>query len=259
MRREEEAVRKYLNGPMEQKRFSGIVSDWDDYLRLFAASRGEGAVGEASVCYLWSKTAAAAIAAHLPHARIIIILRHPAERAFSQYLHNVSDGVVSHSFRNHIDAILRQTDHGLGVLNPFLELGLYANQVKRYLDLFPAEQVGIWLYEETRNRPTEFLAEVLRFLWVDPSFALNTSTKHLQPQIPRMTGISQTMRRNGTWAKLKSLTPAPLRPLVRSVAYRKNGSVGMSPRDRSFLVDYYRQDIGNLGTVLNRDLSSWLH
>jgi hypothetical protein len=259
MHTEEQAVRRYVSGSMQHKRFSGIVRDWDDYLRLFAASHHEGAIGEASVCYLWSKTAASAIAAHLPHARIIIILRDPAERAFSQYLHNLSDGAVKHSFHEHIAAALRNPANGFSVLNPFLEFGLYAAQVKRYLDIFPAEQIGIWLYEETKSRHQEFLAEVLRFLWVDPGFALNTSTRHLEPQIPRLTGISQTMRRNGTWAKLKSLTPAPLRPLVRNVAYRKKASVGMSPRDRRFLVDYYKHDIHKLADLLGRDLSTWLH
>lgn len=258
MVREEEAVRRYLDGPMEHKRFSGIVRDWDGYLRLFASARDQAAIGEASVCYLWSKTAAAAIASQLPRARIIIILRDPADRAFSQYLHNLSDGVVSDSFRNHIDASLRHAGSGFGVLNPLLEFGLYADQVQRYLDAFPSEQIGIWLYEETKQRPSEFLSDVLRFLCVDTGFALDTSTKHLEPQVPRMTGISQVLRRNGVWAQLKHLTPAPLRPLVRGVAYRKNGSVKMAARDRSFLIDYYKEDICKLANLLGRDLGSWL-
>jgi hypothetical protein len=255
-RRDEEAVRNYLNGPMDQKRFSGIVRNYDDYLRLFAAARDQKAIGEASVCYLWSKTAATGIASRLPHSRIIIVLRDPSDRAFSQYLHNVSDGVVSTSFRNHINASLHRTGNAFGVLHPMLEFGLYADQVQRYLDAFPREQVGIWIYEDTR-RP-EFLSEVLSFLQVDPTFTLDTSTRHLEPQVPRLTGISQTLRRKGLWTKFKGMTPPTLKPFLRNLAYRKTGSAKMSPQDRAFLIYYYEEDILKLSKLLNRDLSTWL-
>ncbi len=255
--RDEEAVRRYLNGPLDQKRFSGIVRSWEDYLRLFAPARGQHAIGEASVCYLWSRTAPTAIAARLPHARIIIVLRDPSDRAFSQYLHNISDGVLSSSFRSHIDSCLHRTSNAFGVRHPMLEFGLYAAQVQRYLDTFPREQIAVWLYKDT-HRP-QFLPEVLRFLQVDPTFTIDNSTRHLQPQLPRFTGISQTLRRSGAWATIKKLTPAPLKPFVRNLAYRKPGSVKMSAEDRTFLIDYYKNDIQNLAKILNRDLSAWLH
>src|SRR6185436_14847515 len=47
-------LREFLSGPMREKRFGGIVAGWEDYLRLFANAGAESAVGEASVCYLWS-------------------------------------------------------------------------------------------------------------------------------------------------------------------------------------------------------------
>ena len=74
-------------GGSVQSRFQGFVAEWEGYLRLFARVTNETAIGEASVFYLWSKTAAQGIAERVPHARILLILRDPAERAFSQYLH----------------------------------------------------------------------------------------------------------------------------------------------------------------------------
>ena len=69
----------------------GIVTRWEDYLKLFEGVRDEHAVGEASVFYLWSKTAAREIAAVNADAKFLLILRQPAERAFSQYVRNLSD------------------------------------------------------------------------------------------------------------------------------------------------------------------------
>ena len=54
-------LRTYLDGPMTGGDPGGIVANWEDYLRLFKNADGETAVGEASVCYLWSPTAASNI------------------------------------------------------------------------------------------------------------------------------------------------------------------------------------------------------
>jgi hypothetical protein len=137
VRQLEEDVRRYLDGPMDKKLLGGIVRAWPDYLRLFSGADSQHAVGEASVNYLWSRSAPAAIAARVPHARIIIVLRAPAERAFSQYLHCVTGGIVTQSFREYVRASLRYQGEKLGVYKPFLEMGFYAEQVQRYLDLFP--------------------------------------------------------------------------------------------------------------------------
>ena len=81
-----DALRRYLDGPMERKRDHGLVLDWDDYLTLFKNVRDETAIGEASVAYLASLTAAPAIRARTPEARIVMILRNPVDRLFSRFL-----------------------------------------------------------------------------------------------------------------------------------------------------------------------------
>src|SRR5689334_5600329 len=84
------------------KPFGWLVSEWDDYLNLFDKVEGHTAVGEASAAYLWSATAARNIFSRRPDARIVMILRNPVERAFSQYLHQLSVGLIHCSFREHI-------------------------------------------------------------------------------------------------------------------------------------------------------------
>src|SRR3954447_2840371 len=63
---------EFLAGPMSHKRFAGIVTDWEDYVRLFANAGKEPALGEASVCYLWSPTAPEHIASRVPNAKILV-------------------------------------------------------------------------------------------------------------------------------------------------------------------------------------------
>jgi hypothetical protein len=62
------------------------------------------------------------------------VVYNPAERAFSHYLHQLAVGLTRSTFREHIDECLRYRDGHLSIWYPFLEIGLYHGQVKRYLD-----------------------------------------------------------------------------------------------------------------------------
>jgi hypothetical protein len=250
--------RRYVHGPMDEKLSGGIVREWSDYQRLFAAATTQRAVGEASVIYLTSKTSAESIASRLPHARIIMVLRSPVERAFSQYLHYVSDGLITLYFRDHVRSCLRHSGEGLGVHEPFLEMGFYAEQVQRYLNRFPRERVGIWIYEETKTRPVEFMREVYEFLRVDSCFSPDMSKRYHVPQIARNVKTNQLLRRLGLWQMLKRMTPTPIRSSVRNAVYRPAGSMIMKPEDRALMLEFYRSDIQQLEGILKRELSKWL-
>jgi hypothetical protein len=255
--RQVQRVLEYLHGPMTEKLNGGIVREWSDYLRLFAAATTQRAVGEASVNYLWSKTAASEIASRIPQARIIMVLRSPVERAFSQYLHFVSLDLVTKSFRDHVRASLRHSGEGLGIHEPFLEMGFYAEQVQRYLKHFPREQIGIWFYEEAKIRPQEFMRELLEFLEVDSEFTPDTSKRYHEPQIARLLKPTQVMRRLGVLQMCKRITPAPILSFARTAVYRPHGSVKMTPEDRTLMLDFYRNDIRRLEEILGRDLGTW--
>jgi Sulfotransferase family len=254
----ERRAREYLHRSTNRNRDNAIFCEWPDYLRLFAGATTQCAVGEASVAYLWSKTAAEAIFSRIPDARIIMILRSPADRAFSHYLHRVSDGHIVTSFRDYVRACLRHSGEGLGVYEPFLELGFYAEQVQRYLNFFPREQIRIWLYEETKSHPQEFMHEVLEFLEVDPTFTPDISRRYNEPQIARLIRPKRVLQRIGIWHLLHRHTPAGVKSRVRQAVYRPAGSLTLEPQDRTLMLEFYRNDIHRLEEILDRDLSAWL-
>jgi len=250
-------TRNFLHGPMQEKLAGGIVRESDDYMRLFLNAHNESAVGEASVGYLWSRTAAAGIANRFPEARILMVLRSPAERAFSQYLHNMSDGFISDSFRDYVQASVGRPSRGLGVHEPFLEMGLYAGQVQRYFDRFPRERIGIWLYEDTKTRPQEFLREVMQFLGVNSSFRPDTTKRYNEPRVARFGKAKRMLRRMGVWQMAASIAPDRVRHAVRKAAHRPASELTMSAEDRALMIDYYRDDICRLEKMLGRDLTAW--
>jgi hypothetical protein len=233
---------------------SGPVAEWAEYLKLFQHAKGETAVGEASVCYLWSKTAPGNIAANFPDARMIMVLRDPVERAFSQYLHMLTYAAAPISFREHFEAALGSKSTTISKLYPFLEFGLYCEQVKRYFARFPRDRIGIYYYEDYVRNPLRLVQDIFRFLSVDPAFEPNLSMRHTVPRVPRSYAISRFLKQHGWWERVKGLTP----PAVRRAAFRRRTALVVEQQDRARLIEYYREDVQNLASILDRDLSAWL-
>jgi hypothetical protein len=247
---EEASLRRYLDEGASYKRFGGIVTELSDYQRLFSLVREEKAIGDGSVIYLWSKTAAARIASAVPHARIIIVLMDPAERAFHQYLKSVSDGTVRHSFRKHLNEAMKAQGSELSVYHPFLELGNYFEQVGRYKSCFPPDQLHITLYEDLLANHRAWFADVLSFLNVDSKFIPQPVEVPSKPHIPRFEA-------RGLKKIAKAVLPTRLRTSVKRLAYR-SALPQLKPEDRTILVNYYRDDVLGLQDLIGRNLSAWL-
>jgi hypothetical protein len=258
LRRDGETLREYLRGPMTSKRFGGPVTEWEDYLLLFRNVRDETAIGEASVSYLWSQTASRNIAARIPDAKIILLLRNPVDRAFSQYLQAVSSGLVRRSFREQIAAGMKSGPSKFGVLNPFLEFGAYSDQVKRFLDVFPRKNILIHIYEDMRGHPVEAMAETFRFLGVNAELAHGSFERLMEPRVPRTIAVANILKKRGIWQQTARLIPESLRPAVRRAVHRPRASLTVDPTDRACLQNYYSEDILKLEHLLNGDLHSWL-
>jgi len=206
--------------PLREKRFGGVVTEWHDYLKLFQQAEGRKAIGEASVCYLWSESAAANIRRNIPDARIILVLRNPIEMAISIYLQTVKTGALCCNFRDAMEMALEQRGGKIDVLHPFLDFGLYYEQVQRLLATFPEERVRIYRYEVYQAEPARMLADIFRFLDVDPNFRPDMSERYLASGKP---------------------------------------NIVLDSADRDYLAEFYKDDVRKLGVLLKRDLSGWLH
>lgn len=251
-------LRAYLAGPMPVRPFGGMIGDWQDYLRLFEGVREEIAIGEASPGYLWSKTAAARIHAKIPQAKLLFMLRNPADRAFSQYLHVLSTGKIKRTFREQIEANLMDRSEKFGLNYPLLEFGIYSDPLRRYLELFPRKNVCVQLYDDYHSDPSRMFASIFQFLGVEPRFVPDTSQRTLQARVPRRPGLARSLRKFGILQAGKRLLPSGLLPTMRRMVFRPREKMIMSAEDRRFLVDYYTDDIRQLTGLIDRDLSAWL-
>jgi len=184
------------------------------------------------------------------------MLRNPVDRAYSDNLHGLGNGDIRWTFREHIQRNLRDRSGKFCVHYPFLELGLYSEQLGRYLERF-GRNVWVGFHEDFKIRAPEVFREICRFLGVDPEFSPDMSHQHLQAQVPRSPMIGW-LKRSGCWQAAASLTPPSVRPLIRRAFIRRPGAIPMDPSDRHQLLDFYREDIHKLASLLGRNLDAWL-
>jgi sulfotransferase family protein len=144
--------------------------------------RNDGRIaGEASPGYLFHPLAPERVRQTVPDAKLIVLLRDPIDRALSHYHHEVALGREPLSFEEAIDA---EPDRTRGeeerlVREPgyfshawwdytYLARGRYAEQVERWLAVFPREQMLMLASEDLAVQPADVHGRVLEFLGRSP-------------------------------------------------------------------------------------------
>lgn len=137
-------------------------------------------VGEASPSYVLHPLAPDRVRALLPTVRLVVLLRDPVDRALSHYHHSVALRREALSFEEALDREPERTDgeHArLGDTSYFsqpwwdftyLARGRYAEQLERWLAVFPRQQLLVLASEQLRRDPAAAYARVLEHLGADP-------------------------------------------------------------------------------------------
>ncbi len=236
------------------------VTDFDDYLSLFAGANGEIAIGEASTYYLHWDTATARIHHHLPDAKLICLLRDPAERAHSAFMMHKREN--QERFPCIIDAL---QDKNVGVRDSwhgYIEPGFYHAHLSRFLQFFRREQVRAYLYDDFNSDSLQIVRDIYRFLEVDDGVVPNTSARYNVSGIPKNRFLHSLMRPYASWQRVESRLPGRLRSkiLTKATALKSKNLTrsGLMPEERQILIDLYREDILRLQELIERDLGRWL-
>ena len=224
----------------------------EEYHSLFAGVSTETAIGEASTDYLHSATAPAQIKKTLPDVKLIAILRHPVERAFSAFCYQARDGYENLDFAEAI----ADTKSGL---RDYVELGFYYSQIKRYLDLFSPEQVKVYLTDDLYRDPNSILMNIYDFLNVSREFEPSLEKKNVSG-IPKSRLLHDIfLKDNPVKSLLKPLFPNQIRKQIQTKVRKVNltAKPSLDPQLRQELTETYQEDILKLQDLLDRDLTTW--
>jgi hypothetical protein len=237
------------------------------YLALFEAAGSRRAVGEASTPYLMAPEVPARIRAAYPDAKIIIVLRHPVERAFSLYRYMCLIGgewvptferaLALERSRMSDPAIMQSTSLWYGMFQYF-HSGLYSDQIARYFDAFPREQIGIVLFDDLDTDSLRTTQSIYRFLGVDPAFEPST-TRFNESRFPFSVRLQYLIARDMNRSVEGRIGRVRGRLFVVNGRLGRLRTRGLEPRTRHRLLDAYRDDIRRTAALIGRPLDHWLN
>ncbi len=248
-------IPSYIDNGMKEIIHIAHVNDPLNYQALFSKVSGHKAIGEISNSYMICPSSAGAIHRFNPRAKIIVMLRNPVSRAWSQYLMNLREAKTSElDFLTELQIDAARERKGWGVNHQYLELGKYATQLKPYLELFGREQVLPLFYEEYRANPGESLAKICHFLDVESGIDFDFTMESNKASLPRNKALNKMLVSSGFMKQMKDVIPKKFRTKLADMLYTSKGLPSIQQNEVEFLVEYYKNEVESLELLLKTNL-----
>ncbi len=257
----------YHESDLGNKLADWIVRKEPAYLDLFREAKDGQQIGEASTWYLCEHEQAIPklldfYGDRATELKIIIMLRHPADRTWSHYNHNRNLKREHLSFRESIrpEVIHRRINAGMVPSFDVIRASSFSGQIRAYQEAFP--HVRVWIFEEFFADLASHMADVLDFLSV-PFSAACVSTEVVNPSgSPKGRSADWMMNgilRNSIWkSTLKRLIPGYLRARLKRNTLKKLLKPDPMPGDiRRELCDQFAPEIEAVEQLLGRRIEAW--
>ncbi|HKZ33967.1 MAG TPA: sulfotransferase [Candidatus Nanoarchaeia archaeon] len=223
------------------------------YLSLFAKAGNKKILGEASH-YFWSETAPKEIKKFNPEAKIIILLRHPMEIAYSYY----KNGDIPNNIPFEESINLNTED-----LKKMWEKLKFSRNLKNYLDAFGKKNVNIIFLDEMEKNPEKVYSVLCDFLRIDNrhpiKFEIHNKSRDLKNK-----WFLWVLEKLPTGFKLflKSIIPKgkinKMRKSAINFTTQRQRKYSLKPDIRKKLNNRFKKEILVTGKFIGKDLSHWL-
>ena len=240
------------------------VTSLTEYAELFRIARSEQVLGDVSPAYLYWPDAARRIRRYIPQARIAVLLRNPADRAYSAYMHAVREGKEPiGDFQEALAAEPQRIAENWGLMWRYRDLGNYVEQLERYYAVFSAERIKVILFDDLVREPLQVCRDLQSFIGVDTEFRPDVSLRHNVSGVPRSRVLQRALR-GGAGVRRVARAVAPFvgqQRLRRWQTHLSNQNVRKIPAealDRKALTESFREEVAELQRLIGRDLSAWL-
>ena len=243
------------------------IEDPVEYAANFAGAHPNQLLGDASTPYLTCPASAGLIHAANPQARVIAILRQPADRAYSLYLKMCSLG---HETAPSFAKALANEPHLLqeppewrrdGYHYNFLYFhsGLYAEQLRRYFEHFPREQTRIVLFDDLVANPHRVCNKLIDWLGLPPLTELDPEPRNKATQ-PRSLKLQHWLRHslNPAWKHSRLPWRGTCIDRLQEWNTLQSPPPRLDPELRRQLTQRYADDIHATAELIGRDLGHWL-
>lgn len=231
------------------------VRSLGEYEQLFAGAGDAVAVGEASPLYLECPEAAGRMRELLPAARIVCVLRHPVERAYSDYQMYLRIRGRRLDPRRDLTAAADWASPD----SHWMRIGRYHEQLVRYFDAFPRAQIQVFLFDDLKRSPLRVMHELYRFLGVDPAFVPDLDTPHNVGGMPASRLLEGVFTSGKVRSAVEPWLPKRAANWVRRLRLRNMRQAPPLPAEvRHELTRHFRADIVRTSELIGRSLEHWL-
>lgn len=238
------------------------ITDEKTYFDLFKGYE-DNVCGDISNDYLYYyEESIKNIKRHLgENVKIVIVLRNPIDRAYSNYMHAVRDGWEDLTFEQSIIEETYRMNDNWGWPYHYIHVGFYYKQVKAYLDNF--SNIKVYLFEDLKNQD-DFLYNLYNFLDVKKMQSGKDNKIYNISGYPKNKFMHYFLTKDNFLKKI-------LKPVVKYIfsekkiqyflANMKNKNLEkkeLSFKTRLYLQEVYREDIKKLSLIIERNLDHWI-
>lgn len=256
--------RAFQRGPGDRHSAQEWIWQRDRYEALFAGAPDGALRFESTPFYLWDRAAHERMAVAVPDAKLLAVIRDPADRAFSNWTHLWADGLEPiGNFRDAVEAEADRISRGWAPFWRYLDLGRYGGQLQHLLHYFPPEQVKVVRYRRLVDDPVGTLDDICRFLGIEAGVLTTIPGSNLGRWAPdtQVNGVLRRAVRAGAAAGgfvhpqlWRQAERRVLRVLQRGSAPRP----ALSAEDRRLLLPHFAEDNALLCQLLDEDYSDWM-
>ena len=218
--------------------------------------------GEYTPTYIYSEKAPLRIKKHFPKVKLITTLRDPVKRAFSQYLHDTSIGIIPEmSF-----------EEAIKKYDAYLSKGYYSEYLENWYKVFPKSRLLVLLTDDIKKNPIRQIKKVYKHVGVE-GVEFNPPSLNKKPN-PASTSRFPFVNRFLINSEYKMMDKRFefMHKLLEDVGARKAVFWASYYLNRKPIEDYpkikkttekrlrklYRNEVDKLGKIIKRDLSIWL-
>lgn len=249
----------------------------DFYTKFFEGATNDQILGETTPTYCFLPYVAERIKKHYPDVKLVLCMRHPVERAFSSWLMATGlgrerlpfDEVMEKSKRMYHE--MKKTLAGLGAEKFWIDnnpnakfapleitsiiAGEYAEMLKLYYRYFKPEQIKTILFEDLYKKTDETLADIFKFLGVDPNF-----------KVPNKESVNFYFDRTANEVVYKIFGLKAGRVIIDAIPNTfklklkktwKKPPPKLTNEQRIKYWEYFKDDVAELERMLNKSFSHW--
>lgn len=248
------------NGPGDKDVLRNLAATFDEYCDYFKHAGDHKIVGEVSPSYLYYSDTRKAIKSTLQDVSIIVILRNPIQKAYSQYMHLVRENLETLSFASALESEKSRYKAGWSDIWRYAESSLYTQRLQDYIETFGKDRIKIVLYDELQADAASLMRLLYAFIGVDPHVTCNTEVIYNRTGPPKSKYVANVLFKPSFVKDIaKMVLPQRLRMSLKHRITEMNTGA-KPPIDKTvyqYLRNYFYRDIADLQDLIHKKLT-WL-